>query len=95
MQNIKEFFNDWIESDDAFYYLGCLLGVMEYHEDRHNELYYEYYRKIKGVFAVQTEIGTMLYEMLERMVKEGMLEKRDDWEYRWNQSYKNYWDSKD
>lgn len=95
MQNLKEFLNDWIEPEDAFYYLGCLLGVMEYYEDRRNEEFYAYYRKIKGVFAVQTEIGTMLHEMLERMVKEGMLEKRDDWKYRWNQSYKNYWDSKD
>ncbi len=88
MKTIQELFEDWIEPDIAEYYLACMLGIMEYHENSN----IEYHRKVKGVFAVASKLGTALFKMLEQMVEGGMLEKRDDWDYRWNKSFKGYWE---
>jgi hypothetical protein len=65
---------------------------MKYYENQTSEEYYAYYRKIKGVFAVKTTEGDILYNMLEQLTRDGVLEKRDDWDYRWNKSFKGYWE---
>ena len=87
MKTLKEFLENWTESDIAMYYLACSLGLMEY-----QERFGEHFRSVKGVFAVQNELGTMLYQMLEQTTENGLLEKREDWDYRWNKSYKGYWE---
>ncbi len=91
MKTIQEFFSDWVEPDDAMYFLACHLGIMEYHE-QNTAAFFEYYPKVKSVFAVKTGIGTILFEILEKMVEGGLLEKNEDWEFRWNKSFKPYWE---
>lgn len=86
MKSIQELFNDWIEPDVAEYYLACLLGVMEYDDKWIN------YSEAKGIFMTKNKFGDMLYEMLEKMAKTGLLEKdEDDYQYRWNKSLNEYW----
>lgn len=83
----KEIFRDWVDPDYAEYYLACLLGLMVYEEDLRGE-----FSKVKGVFNTRNKVGDALFEMLERMVEGGFLEKNDDWQYRWNPSFRGYWE---
>jgi hypothetical protein len=86
--SLKELFSDWIEPDVASFYLACELGLMEYNDNLTLGGYFE----VSHVFEVRTQFGTMCYEMLENMAVCGILEKKDDYEYRWNTSFKGYWE---
>lgn len=85
---LKELLNDWTEPDVASFYLACSLGLMEYNEN----LLLNGCHNVSGVFETRTQFGTMCFEMLEIMAKDGILEKRDEYEYRWNSSFKGYWE---
>lgn len=91
MKPLSQLLENWTEPDDAMYLLACSLSMMEYYEFN-DEKFPEYYRNIKVVFASKNRIGTMLYEILEKMFENGLLEKRDDWEFRWNKSFLGYWE---
>ncbi len=54
--------------------------------------YGDYYKSVMSVFAVKNKVGTMLYKMLEQMAEGGLLERRDEWQYRWNSSFKGKWE---
>jgi hypothetical protein len=82
----KELFADWQDPDFAEYYLACLLGVMDFDPT------WDTFRKNKGVFSTGNKVGDALFDMLEQMVTAGMLEKNDDLQYRWNASFKGYWE---
>jgi hypothetical protein len=62
---IKELFAIWVEPDIAAYYLGCLLGIMEYDTEFDN------YRKFKGILNSKNPVCDMLFEMLDKMVAIG------------------------
>lgn len=82
---LKDLLEDWTEFDIAMYYLACILGIIEYDEK------FNSYRKTKAIYWSKNPLGDSLYEMLETLVKRGILERNDDG-YRWNKSYtyKNY-----
>ena len=87
---IKELFDDWVEPDFAMYYLACSLGIMDYEEDVRG-----YYMKVTSVFNTNNKLSTMFYRMLEELVEGGVLEKKDDCDYRWNSSFKGRWEGGD
>lgn len=88
MKSFKEYFENWVEPDEAMGYLGCLLGFINYEGDA-----YEYVKKTKiSPLHSNNQVSTMLFEMLEQMVKVGFLEKDDNWAYRWNKSFKGFWE---
>jgi hypothetical protein len=83
---IQEMFKEWVDYDVAMYYLACLLGMMKYDED---------WPKAIGLFNTKNEMSDMFYELLERMVKGGILEEDVDQGrgYRWNSEFTGtqYW----
>lgn len=83
----KELFSDWIEPDVAEYYLVCLLDIFEYNSNLDDT-----FRKVSGVFNTGNKVGDMLFDMLENMVKGEILEKNEEFQYRWNNSFKGYWE---
>lgn len=67
---------EWTDFDQAGYRLGRFLGAIP-RERRFGSL--------KGIFWIDGfPLGIMLDEMLESMVKAGVLLKNDDLQYRWN-----------
>ncbi len=85
---MQELFNDWVEPENAMGYLACLLNIISVEGDIK-----DYFSKNKiGIFHSNNKTSTMLYHMLEQMVGVGFLEKDDDWAYRWNKSFKGYWE---
>ena len=88
MKSLKDFLENWAEPEEAMGYLGCLLGFIEYEGDA---AIYVTKTKINILYS-NNQVSTMLFEMLEQMVKVGFLEKDDDWAYRWNKSFKGFWE---
>ena len=85
---LKELLGDWTDFDVSQYYLACCLGLMVYDDSFDN------FRKAKGVFWSQNEIGNMLFEMLRMMVGTGILEFDEEEEkYRWHKSFKGSWEN--
>ena len=90
MKPIQGLFEDWVEPDIGMYYLACLSGIMNYDESFDN------YRKAKGVFWSNNELGNMLFEMLQKMAETGLLEKDEQqYQFRWNKSFEGYWNKSD
>jgi len=81
---LKHRLNEWQDWDVAAYCLGICLGLMS-HEPA--------FGGTKHVFWTNHTVGKMLYTMLDLMVAEGILEKRDepDTQYRWSSSYCGSW----
>jgi hypothetical protein len=73
---------DW---DVAAYHLGNCLGLMPDAAP---------FGGAKGVFWSNHPIGGMLYAMLDRLVEQGVLERRDepDIQYRWNPEFRGSWE---
>lgn len=86
--NLKELLAEWEDYDIAQYYLACSLGIMNYDQDFSKE-----YKKVKGVFWINNKVGNMLYNILESMVEGELLETNDDGMFRWNKSFKGYWEN--
>lgn len=88
MQTLKDLLNDWTEPEDAASFLAGLLGVITYDGDIK-----DYFSKNKiGIFYTNNKTSKMIYHILEQMAEIGVLEKEDDWAYRWNKSFKGYWE---
>lgn len=84
---LSELLSDWTEPDVAEYYLACVIGIMDYESEKTR-----FQVELKGVFWTKNRVSDALYQMLESMVVAGMLEKNEDWDYRWNSSFKGYWE---
>jgi hypothetical protein len=82
---LKERLLDWTDWDGAAYSLGICLGLMP-------DL--ETFGSAKHVFWSNHPIGNFLSSILDRMVEEGILEKRDepDKQYRWNPAFCGTWE---
>ena len=87
MLTIEQLFDDWTEPDVGEYYLACLLGLMVFEKDLDGVFWTQ-----RGVFNTRNKISTMLFRMLEAMVEGSVLEKNDEYQYRWNKQFKGYWD---
>lgn len=83
LRDIKE----WTDCDFVEYDFMVLLGLID-------PIKSEFNGKAKHVFWSSNDVGTSIHEMLETLVKLGMLEKRDepDLQYRWNQEFKGSWE---
>lgn len=79
--NLEQLFADWTEPDDGMYYLLCLLGLVQYKSDLCN------FKHFKSLLHSKNSTSDMLYKWLEDLVGLGMLEKQDDWAYRWNKDF--------
>jgi hypothetical protein len=78
---------EWTDCDFVEYNYMVILGLID-------PINSEYNGKAKHVFWSSNDVGTAIHEMLETLVKLGMLEKRDepDLQYRWNQEFKGSWE---
>ena len=74
---LKDMLSDWHDWDGAEFAVAVSLGIME---DG-----YESYQKNKGTFWTANPLGDSLYQILQELVKMGLVEKRDepDDQYRW------------
>jgi len=83
---LRDHLADWTDWDAAAFALACALGVMGEGVRFHLEA--------KHVFWTDHPIGTMLHEMLQRLVEVGVLQHRDepDDQYRWNPGFRRSWE---
>jgi len=81
---LKDLLVDWTDIDVAAYQLALCLGLMSANINL---------GKAKHVFWSNNPIGNMLYRILEELVQEKILEKRDepDYQYRWNANFIGSW----
>ena len=80
---LKVLLKDWVDWDGAAFCLGSALGLIP---DAHG------HGAPKYVFWSAHPTGEMLYGMLDELVKQGVLEKREepDIQYRWNASFRGW-----
>jgi len=81
LTTLQESLSDWTDFDGAAYILSLHLGIF-------NEAEHDFCTTVKWVFWSNNSLGNMLYDMLETMAKEGILEVNEDQQYRWNSSWK-------
>jgi hypothetical protein len=86
MQTLKEALQDWTDIDIAGYHLAQCLGLMAPNVN--------FQVRAKHVFWSDNLVGNMLGHILEELVQEGILEKRDepDYQYRWNPAFRGSWE---
>lgn len=73
---LPEILAEWTDFDQAGYRLGTFLGAIP--ADRG-------FGSMKGHFWIDGfPLGIMVDEILESMVKAGVVQKNDDLQYRWN-----------
>lgn len=73
---LPEILAEWTDFDVAGYRLGRFIGAVPQERS---------FGSMKGAFWIDGfPLGIMLDEMLESMVKAGVLQKNDDLQYRWN-----------
>jgi hypothetical protein len=82
---LKGRISDWTDWDWAAYSLGICLGLMPDAAA---------FGAAKHVFWSNHPVGDLLYSMLDRMVEQGILEKRDepDIQCRWSPSFRGSWE---
>lgn len=83
LRDIKE----WTDCDGVEYDFMVMLGLID-------PVVSPFGSKSKHVFWSANDVGTAVHEMIETLVKLGMLERRDDpdLQYRWNQCYHGTWE---
>ncbi len=81
--NFRDELKDWNDFDGAAYVLARALGIMD------ETVVFQ--TDAKHVFWSNNPLGNALNEMLEQLVVAGVLEKRDDHQYRWDKSFKGSW----
>ena len=84
-KTLKELLVDWTDWDWAAYALGISLGLMP------NE---SAFGAAKHVFWTDNAVGNTLHAMLETLVEQGIIERREepDTQYRWNASFRGSWE---
>ena len=91
LTTLKARLTDWTESDTAMCAVTELLGLIDFETS-------PFQTKSKWVFWSNNPFGTMAYELLEKLVRLGVLERRynedeaDEIEYRWNASFRGGWE---
>ncbi|HRH42889.1 MAG TPA: hypothetical protein PKY82_14770 [Pyrinomonadaceae bacterium] len=83
---LKEKLKDWTDFDIAEYYLACSLGIVNCDET------FDEFRRTKSIYASGNPLGNSLFEILEMLVKLGILERNESAGFRWNKNYKGYWE---
>src|SRR5690348_879086 len=85
LETLRESLGDWIDIDGAGCALGVCLGLIPAREG---------WGRHKHVFWSNNPIGNMLYKMLDDLVAEGVLEKREepDSQYRWYKAFRGSWE---
>jgi hypothetical protein len=83
MKTLKQRLSDWTDIDWAGYQLAVCLGLME--ESSPFD-----FGKAKHVFWSNHPIGDLLFQMLDQLTAQGILEENDepDFQYRWNAGFK-------
>jgi hypothetical protein len=81
METLRVALADWIDFDASAHALAQCLGIMPLQQKMIEE---------KWVYWSENPLGTMLYDMLERLVELGALDKRaePDLQYRWCPTYR-------
>ena len=84
---LRETLRSWTDWDGAAYCLAVALGLID-------PARAPLQTKAKHVFWSQHEVGGALHDMLEILVKLGVIERREepDTQYRWNQDYRGTWE---
>lgn len=77
---LKEKLKDWTDWDGAQFALAVCLGLVEDGQ--------ESWLRNKGIFWSRNDIGEGLYEVLQQLVRAGILERRSkpDDQYRWKKN---------
>ena len=86
--DIRKLFRDWVEPEVAEYYFACLIGIMVLDESQDG------WMRVKAVFNTNNPVENCMFAMLEQAVAKGMLEKNDEFQYRWNPTFEKdfYWE---
>lgn len=77
MISLKEALKNWMDVDVAQYRLAKCLGVIDAHAT---------FQETKYLWWTNSDIGSIIYNLLESMKDEGLLEYRDesgDYQFRW------------
>jgi hypothetical protein len=92
MQTLKERLKEWREFDYAAYELGVVLGLWPEWGDapRPNNEPHDNWGGTKGIFWTDNPLGETLSKTLNRLVDLKMLEKNDEFQYKWNDKY-DWW----
>ncbi len=87
LKTLKATLADWTDVDTAMVAVTELLGLIDFETS-------PYQTKSKWVFWTNNPFGDMAYDLLEKLVNLGILERRDesDNEYRWNPSFRGGWE---
>lgn len=87
--SLKSSLKEWTEIDVAAFRAGVALGIIPPLSDE-KEIYN--FGGKKWVFWTKNPLGTLLFDLLENLVRADILEKHenDDHLYRWNPDFK--WD---
>jgi hypothetical protein len=82
---LRETLLNWTDADIAAYHLALCLGLMSVDVD--------FAVKAKHVFWTDNNIGNLLYQILEELAQQAVLEKRDepDYQFRWNSEFVGSW----
>ena len=86
LTSLKEALNNWTDADLAAYHLALCLGLMTPDID--------FATRAKHVFWAANPIGHMLYQMLNELTQQTILQKRDepDYQFRWNTNFNGCWE---
>ena len=91
LKTLKVTLADWTEVDAARCAVTELLGLIDFETS-------PYQTRSKWVFWTSNPFGNMAYDLLEKLVSLGVLERReneeksDEIEYRWNASFRGGWE---
>lgn len=83
IDTLKIVLEDWRDWDSAGYALALCLGLMD--AEKHP------YMDAKHVFYCVNPIGTMLEEILNKLIEGGVLES-GELGYRWNKEFRGSWE---
>jgi hypothetical protein len=89
LKTLKATLSEWTEIDLAMCAVTELLGLIDFEAS-------PFQTRSKHVFWTAHPVGTMAYDLLEKLVGLGILERRQDetsdTEYRWNPSFRGSWE---
>ncbi len=85
--SLRHSLREWTEIDVAAFHAGVALGIIPPLSDE-KEIYN--FGDKKWIFWTENPLGSLLFDLLENLVKLGILEKHktDDQLYRWNSGFK-------
>ncbi|HMT07676.1 MAG TPA: hypothetical protein PKA82_06700 [Pyrinomonadaceae bacterium] len=78
---IRILFANWVEPDLAMHHIASLLGIIPF-GDRQDA-----WADVKGLYNTNNPVSQSLYNLLEEATRSGVLEKNDEYQYRWSQDF--------